>query len=1046
MLHDRSPGVDNGKESWYPIPYYKFTNGTVTHCGTYKSIKCIGFTYDFEKQACINCKNIRQLDSFKRRLKDRKISRDITKIRNDRLTNNEVTEKMSQQATQLEKAKLEIFCLKQRNLVKAVKVRDLKERLWEFAKEGDMRAICKGLVHAHEEGKLENKDVLLSLLSSTAKNFHVRGNKGKRYEAPLKNFFEVLMIYGGPRIASFVSVNLEGPMMSSIRRWTKDASVSWSLRDTDANIIIFKDILVKALEEVNIVGPIPSEISEDETSIIGRISYNQKTDELLGVCGESGKDHTCDGRSAIKVGDGIAGYSNIVRTFDNMVIGKYARVLILNPLHPKLPKLPVVLMNSCNKFKASLVEDQLQEVLSACRNHLNGIVSVTGHASDGDSRRRKVQLEILANISKNNFQPIPRKLGFHLCAIKEDIPGGGYEVSRIGNQDMIHCHKKLINHLDLTSRTLMLGKYMIHMNHIMLLVERQSAFDHGLSKSHVHRNDRQNWRICQDLSMIKVTDCFEKILKGSDGHAPDTSVLGTMLYLRLLHYYVDIFHSPILTLADRVRNASLVITFLGIWKNFIEKSPVLNIKENFLTRETYSDTMISCHAAVSYVCFMRDNSPTIPCYLSEMGSDCCEKYFSRNGQWSGNHHTYDFGTMFNNLNHMIRIEQIEVDNNSPKFLRNHRKQENIWKKQYNNNESLDIESLLSEYPSECLTIEKWKEGMSLAQEMAMLAGITPTLFKINSSDDSSWFFSPHYTKSNYQSLWSWSLQDDANNEDFEEGDEARDEEEEDRREYSECENLGDNEVCLEDINDVDFIVQSLVQENEKISPVVSLPDGKGSIYKSTLVSMLNEHKTVSKDRLTRVKHNNKNGCNNLDNGDEKFHVFDDVAIIDFKTKHANMSRIVRMRKKGKKKGSFEIKGFITRDEVEDVIFQLKLYEHVREESYISTDEIMIYHGSNKKSGSSKYLASIINMTFLPETDLFTLPMSVKSKIEELLIDTVSRDESNARASTSASNESSLSILDNYGRVTTVLKPCAISDDGNRRSSRVRTHYSHISEF
>ena len=249
-----------------------------------------------------------------------------------------------------------------------------------------------------------------------------------------------------------------------------------------------------------------------------------------------------------------------------------------------------------------------------------------------------------------------------------------------------------------------------------------------------------------------MTDCVEKVINGSDGHTRDTLVLGTMVYLRLLHYYVDIFHSPLLTLADRVRNASLVITFLGIWTNFIEKSPQLNIKENFLTRETYSDTLISCHAAVSYICFMRDNLSRLPCYLSEMGTDCCEKYFSRNGQWSGNHHTYDFGTMFNNLNHMIRIEQIEVDNNSPKFVRNHRKQENVWKKQYQ--ESPDMASVLSDCPSECVTLGKWKEGMLLAHEMAMSVGIIPTLFKNDASDDYLWFFSPHYAKhSHCRSQW-----------------------------------------------------------------------------------------------------------------------------------------------------------------------------------------------------------------------------------------------------------------------------------------------------
>ena len=40
-----------------------------------------------------------------------------------------------------------------------------------------MKAICKGLVDAYEEGKVENKDVVLVLLSSTAKNFHAIGNK-----------------------------------------------------------------------------------------------------------------------------------------------------------------------------------------------------------------------------------------------------------------------------------------------------------------------------------------------------------------------------------------------------------------------------------------------------------------------------------------------------------------------------------------------------------------------------------------------------------------------------------------------------------------------------------------------------------------------------------------------------------------------------------------------------------------------------------------------------------------------------------------------------
>ena len=96
------------------------------------------------------------------------------------------------------------------------------------------------------------------------------------------------------------------------------------------------------------------------------------------------------------------------------------------------------------------------------------------------------------------------------------------------------------------------------------------------------------------------------------------------------------------------------------------------------------------------------------------------------------------------------------------------------------------------------------------------------------------------------SQWLWDRVDDTETE----------EEEEERIEDSdsEIENLCSDEVCMEDMNEVDFIVESLVQKNEEVSPVVTLPDGKGTVYKSTLVSMLNDNKTVSKDRLTREAH------------------------------------------------------------------------------------------------------------------------------------------------------------------------------------------------
>ncbi len=217
---------------------------------------------------------------------------------------------------------LRYFFLQQKLIDAKKKKRELHEDIKEFAKEGNMRGICNRLVKAQVERKLENKYVLLGLMQSVSKNFHVKGNKGKRYEKSLKKFYESLMIMGGPRIAMFVSMNLEGPMMSSIYNWRKLADVNWSRVDIKTNILIAHQILEKAIERSSLTGPLPAETSEDETYIIGRTVYDQKSDQLLGMCGLKGQNHQCSNQVSVVVGEGEDGYTRIVDTFDTIVVAK----------------------------------------------------------------------------------------------------------------------------------------------------------------------------------------------------------------------------------------------------------------------------------------------------------------------------------------------------------------------------------------------------------------------------------------------------------------------------------------------------------------------------------------------------------------------------------------------------------------------------------------------------------------------------------------------------------------------------------------------------
>lgn len=130
----------------------------------------------------------------------------------------------------------------------------------------------------------------------------------------------------------------------------------------------------------------------------------------------------------------------------------------------------------------------------------------------------------------------------------------GYVIREIGDQDVIHNHKKIINHLDHTSRMLHIGPdLLVHMNQIELVMRSFPVLVHGLTRDHVRRDrDRQNWKVAQELSFQRVQDCLNDLINGSDDRAPIPSVKGTKAFLYVVHQYVDIFFSPKASLAERI--------------------------------------------------------------------------------------------------------------------------------------------------------------------------------------------------------------------------------------------------------------------------------------------------------------------------------------------------------------------------------------------------------------------------------------------------------------------------------------------------------------
>ena len=81
----------------------------------------------------------------------------------------------------------------------------------------------------------------------------------------------------------------------------------------------------------------------------------------MGFCGKK-EEHKFPSHFLVTVGEGVARYEIIKDAFKNCVISHYARVIIANPLHEKLPHLVVDVHPTYNKFDANFVHRQWEKV------------------------------------------------------------------------------------------------------------------------------------------------------------------------------------------------------------------------------------------------------------------------------------------------------------------------------------------------------------------------------------------------------------------------------------------------------------------------------------------------------------------------------------------------------------------------------------------------------------------------------------------------------------------------------------------------------------
>lgn len=143
-----------------------------------------------------------------------------------------------------------------------------------------------------------------------------------------------------------------------------------------------------------VVARVPVILSENETKVKERVVWLYKCDCLSRFYG-SKIDHKCVSNFIPMIGVGEEEYNyKLIDAFWFGKLGWFARVIIINPLHEKLPRLMFVVTCTCNCFDSSRVRNQWQVVKDLWNTEGLQIVGpIVEHASDGNSRRCQLMLK-----------------------------------------------------------------------------------------------------------------------------------------------------------------------------------------------------------------------------------------------------------------------------------------------------------------------------------------------------------------------------------------------------------------------------------------------------------------------------------------------------------------------------------------------------------------------------------------------------------------------------------------------------------------------------
>ena len=538
--------------------------------------------------------------------------------------------------------------------------------LQEFVRRGHVQAVLRTLKDLTQEtGGGNNKTcaVAMSVAVHIITNCVLPPNKrrGRLCSPETTQLCTAIRLSGGKTLYSKIAATLSLPHERCIRKKTKQCGRDVFFRHgmSEENFVSLGRVYTKAMNRLQLkLGSIVCSMAEDETAVIKECGYDQATDTFAGTCGdlcskkcntkkeckEAGcpDAHECVPHEAepFIVGSSDTSFANMESFATHQKIAPYLRLVLINPHHYDLPRLPCLMVGTCLTFTAyKYILPQWRQLAEWYNKHLLPVIGpLIGRSSDGDSRRRKAFFE--RSIPRSPSQTDRYTIDTPSFTFSGIVTPHGILLDC--DQDYKHNFKKLFNVTASSTKVLRLGPNTYNLSMLGVVVQAFHVSEHGLLPGDLVRTGWAAMDVpsAQRACSEKVDGCLEKLIRGHGDMDPQPMLNGLRRHLCVTRRYLSIFYDHSQTIEDRIVSCAYVANYLRTWRLWCRHTEGLSVKKNFITEEGFRDVLLSVHFVVLLIRVYSEQHPAANIPFDLLGTDPCEDYFSGLGNWVANKRTY----------------------------------------------------------------------------------------------------------------------------------------------------------------------------------------------------------------------------------------------------------------------------------------------------------------------------------------------------------------------------------------------------------------------